>query len=154
MIQHIYPGVVFETNDEAEVKQNWSLDYNERYLDLLSENRDQVILEVAGHDHVLDIRYSHDEDGKYFRNLLIAPGITASDQYLPGFATFKVSNFIPKDLKGYFLDITKTYGMTHLPSLDELSYSTVNYRRDYGLKDLTPHGIKNLISHLSKKENL
>ena len=112
MIQHIYPGAVFETNDKKEIKKNWDDNYNERYIDLLYKNREQVIIEVAGHDHSEDLRYSRSQDGKSARNILVAAGITSNSDYLPGFSTFKVENFIPKDLMEYSLDITKTYGMT------------------------------------------
>lgn len=101
----------------------------------------------------MDVRYSNDEDGNSQRNLLVAPGITASDDYLPGFATFKVVNSIPKRLMSYYLDISQTYGMAQPPSLDQLGYSVVNYRKDYGLKDLRPESIKKMIKHLSMKEN-
>ena len=147
MIQHIYPGAWFYSKDEVVHTENtWMPTYNQRYVDMIYENRDRIIIEVAGHDHVEDIRYSRRQDGKSARSLLISNAVTLNNHDLPGFTTFKVENFVPTDLMQYSLDITPSFGMSHIPSFESLSYNVVNYKKDYGLKDLRPKTIEGFIN--------
>jgi hypothetical protein len=54
----------------------------------------------------------------------------------------------------YSIDITQTYGMKLLPTLDQMGYNTVNFKKDYGLKDLRASSIEKLMHHFSKKANV
>ena len=49
----------------------------------------------------------------------------------------------------YSIDITQTYGMKLLPTLDQMGYNTVNFKKDYGLKDLRASSIEKLMHHFS-----
>ena len=53
----------------------WGSDYKNRYFDLLLQYKDQIVIELAGHDHWEDLRYYEDSDGNSYRNLFIAAGV-------------------------------------------------------------------------------
>ena len=59
--------------------------YSERYFQILRTFKDQIVIEVFGHDHYADLRYHSsdsvpglkDADPKFdFHNLFVAPGVT------------------------------------------------------------------------------
>ena len=77
------------------------------------------MLEVAGHDHVADLRYS---DQKYsndtngtnysFHNIIISPSTTLTSFSMSGYTIFKVDpeTLIPNSLKMVYLPINQTIG--------------------------------------------
>lgn len=97
----------------------WGNDYKNRYFDMLLKYKDQLIIELAGHDHWEDLRYYEDSDGNAYRNLFIATGVSLDHNQLPGFNTMKIdeTSKIPKDLEETVLDVTYVYGMDTLPHL-------------------------------------
>ena len=52
---HIYPGAVYENK----VFDNFYLNYTIDYLAIHLKYKDNILLEVYGHDHIGDIRYNH-----------------------------------------------------------------------------------------------
>jgi hypothetical protein len=69
--------------------------------------KDQIVIEIGGHDHWEDIRVYENKDGDIYRNMIIATGISLDHGQLPGFNTFKVdSSLIPNSLIESSLDIT------------------------------------------------
>lgn len=77
------------------------------------------MLEVAGHDHIADLRYS---DQKYsndtngtnysFHNIIISPSTTLTSFSMSGYTIFKVDpvTLIPNSLKMVYLPINQTIG--------------------------------------------
>ena len=56
---HIYPGSqIWSKSDLGEVWDQWKSNYTTRYADIIRQYHSSIILEVAGHDHVSDLRYS------------------------------------------------------------------------------------------------
>ena len=51
LTDHVYPGTRFFE------EKMWHSDYTQRYFELLRSYAPQVALEVAGHEHITDIRY-------------------------------------------------------------------------------------------------
>ena len=115
----------------------WGSDYKNRYFDLLLQYKDQIVIELAGHDHWEDLRYYEDSDGNSYRNLFIAAGVGLDHNQLPGFNTLKVDEYtlISKDLELTVLDITKTYGLNDIPPLDSIPYHQINFKNNYGIND-------------------
>jgi hypothetical protein len=74
--------------------------------ELLKSHSHKIIVEVSGHDHVADVRYStynvtqpdnegflkppHPQLQKYYHNLIIYPGLTSNSYQNPGYAVFKI----------------------------------------------------------------
>jgi len=112
---HIYAGTQLWKNANG-VWNQWNANYTSRYSQIIRDNHDKVILEVAGHDHIGDLRYS---DQKYapenekngtsysFHNIIIAPSITLASDSLPGYTVFKLDEqtSIAKDLKMVFFPV-------------------------------------------------
>ena len=92
LISHIYAGARVNHDDTQSVSSMWDSDYNSRYFDLLLAYKDQVMLEVGGHDHWEDIRVYKNKHGDIYRNLIIATGVGLDHGQLPGFNTLKVAN--------------------------------------------------------------
>lgn len=100
---------------------------------IFKEYHDKIVLHVAAHDHVADLRYhnsdlpfssvaqstSSNSDLFYFHNTLYSPGTTGVDGTNPGYATFRIddSSLIPSGLKMTFINTQKTYGWTSIPSI-------------------------------------
>jgi hypothetical protein len=98
---------------------------------------------VAGHDHWEDLRYLDRLDNVPMRNMIVATGTCANHNQLPGFNTFEIdSSFVPKSLVMTSLDITKAYGKDIAPPLEDLTTYTLDFEKEYGIKDLTIDSIK------------
>ena len=112
---HIYAGTQVWNNSKG-LWDQWNANYTSRYSQIIRDNHEKVILEVAGHDHVGDLRYS---DQKYapidekkgtnfsFHNIIIAPSITLTSESLPGYTVFKLDDEtqIARDLKMVFFPV-------------------------------------------------
>jgi hypothetical protein len=129
---HIYAGARVKHDDSQSVSSMWDKDYNDRYFDLLLKYKDQVMLEVGGHDHWEDIRVYKNKDGDIYRNMIIATGVGLDHYQLPGFNTFKVENQMVIDLIETSLDITTVYGLDEIPPFDQLKTYTVDFSKTFG----------------------
>jgi len=101
------------------------------------------MLEVAGHDHIADLRYS---DQKYsndtkgsnysFHNIIVAPSTTLSSKSMSGYTIFKVDpeTLIPNSLKMVFLPINSTIAPN--PSKQQPMFRVFDYQY-FGVSDLT-----------------
>jgi len=140
---HIYAGSRVKHSDKLKMSDLWDTNWNKKYFDLLKDNKDRLVIELAGHDHWEDLRMYLDKDGNAYRNMFVATGVGMDHNQLPGFNTMKIDGktSVPKDLKEYILDITPTFGMDSLPKLDELNVRTVDFAKDFGIEDLTPQSI-------------
>jgi len=72
------------------------------YLNLSEKYKNKILLEVAGHDHCLDLRVTTSPTtGEIYRPLLIGGGVTLNDRQLSGFSTFKITRLATRafDLK-------------------------------------------------------
>ena len=63
IFSHIYAGGYVKHDDTAGVADNWTDESNSRYFDLLLQYKDQVLIEIAGHDHWEDLRSYENKDG-------------------------------------------------------------------------------------------
>ena len=112
-------------------------------MQILLKYSDKVILELAGHDHIADVRYHNhvlpNGEKTYFHNLLLSPGLSSKDGQNPGFAVFQIdkTTLVPWGLEMTFIDLAKTYGMENVPPLYEIPKFVMS-ASNYGLKDLTP----------------
>lgn len=87
------------------------------YAGILKKYHSQILLEVSGHDHIGDLRFSDqvfspDKDGTYaFHNILIAPSMTLSSDTQPGFTLFKIDKdtLLTRDLNMIFMPIEQTF---------------------------------------------
>lgn len=87
---------------------------------MLRRYRDQIIIEVTGHDHLADFRthsvheeydsesncmqkYSDDEDSHFFLGKMISPSITPGSDTQPGYTTFTLEDNQIKDVVMTFL---------------------------------------------------
>ena len=156
LTDHVYPGTRFFE------EKMWHGDYTQRYFELLRNYADQVVLEVAGHEHITDIRYhsSHnvfdlpDPEEKFlFHNLFIAPGVTPWYHQNPGVALFEISDdCIPHSLKFEFINMMSFKGQSQLEYAD-LTFKSLDLSAEYGLKDLTSEGIRDFRKFLADPEN-
>lgn len=56
---HIYPGTQIMTQkDGSEIWNQWKANYTTRYANIIRKYHNLIMLEVAGHDHVADLRYT------------------------------------------------------------------------------------------------
>jgi hypothetical protein len=78
---HIYPGARYKSGTE----ELWHPSDAETYLNIIKKYSDKIIIEIAGHDHLADLRY-HNTDypnavsssSSYFHNMIVAAGVTSS----------------------------------------------------------------------------
>ena len=107
-ITHIYAGARVKSNVTGTPEELWRPKYNKRYFDILSANKDKLIIEVGGHDHWESIRSFEDDDAQVYRNILIPTAIGMNKFQLPGFNTFKVdaNTLKPKELLQTTVDTT------------------------------------------------
>ena len=128
----------------------WHSEANARYFSLLLEHASQIAIEVAGHEHITDIRY-HSTDGLLdspspdspanFHNIFIAPGVTPWYSQNPGVAMFEVSDDgVPSGLKYEFLDMMSFEGSNSI-EYEDLSFKSLDLAEDFGLDLLTPDSI-------------
>jgi hypothetical protein len=101
------------------------------------------MLEVAGHDHIADLRYS---DQKYsndtqgtnysFHNIIVAPSTTLTSNSMSGYTVFKVDpeTLIANSLKMVFLPISSTIGPN--PSKQQPMFRVFDYQY-FGVSDLS-----------------
>ena len=101
--------------------------------------KEQIIIEIGGHDHWQDVRYYKNKQGEIYRNLLIAAAISPDHGQMPGFNTFKVEDQVVKDLVETNIDITKTYGLFAPPPLEDIP--TYSYDFSKILPDLSVESI-------------
>ena len=103
----------------------WVEKYNTIFRERILERfKDKILLEVAGHEHFGDIRYSHKgSDNKEFLKenekdishlLVVCPSVSPDTWVNPGYATFNLdeNNLIVKDLNFTFLHLESTYNST------------------------------------------
>ena len=119
-----------EHDDTATTWTLWKDDYMTKYFDLLSKYEDNIIIEVAGHDHWQDLRVNRDENGNH-RNLLIASSISLRYRNLPGFNTFRIDTdrLVAYNLVETTLDVTATYGHDELVPLKDIPSYEIDYEQ-------------------------
>lgn len=108
------------------------------------------MLEVTGHDHLGDLRYS---DQKYsndtngtnysFHNIIVGPALTYRSYSMGGYTVFKVDpeTLTPNSLKMVFLPINATKG-AH-PSKQQPMFRIFDYQY-FGVTDLTVQSMTKL----------
>ena len=156
LTNHIYPGAKYDSKS----KDLLTPESNEEYFGLLSEFRDNIVIEVCAHDHYADVRYhsSGNTTAKkfFFHNLIVSPGVTPIDGSNPGFGVFEVdaTTFIPRNLELHFLPLEKTYGWKSIPT----DISVFPFRRvelsQFGLTGLTAQDLSTFQNLLSFNDNL
>ena len=84
---------------------NWAEDQNQQdFYQILQANKDKILIEVTGHDHLSDFRThsadqifnkddecldtSRDEGSQYFLGKIISPSVTPGSDTQPGYTTF------------------------------------------------------------------
>ena len=132
---------------------NWFEDeYQQRYLKLLEDYRDKIVFEVAGHDHLSDLRTNKISlnDDEYYLNKVIFPGFTSSTSQQPGYATFWYDTDTGKatDLKMTFVNLQDTYGKSEQTAYTDLKWLEVDFNEKFGLEDLSGKSIHQLADRL------
>lgn len=165
---HIYPGSKHTSHYKTMIFPK----YNERYIRLINQYSDRVIMEIGAHDHYGDLRY-HDKDisdvdfndkvkvsklvqkarkeaspaenKEFFRNIFITPAVSPIKTNNPGVTLLEVDDLTlePQNLISHFFQLNK---YNEDSSVDE--FHIVNYQDDFGVTDLSPYGIHSLKSAL------
>ncbi len=116
---HIYAGQQVSRQIGEDVWNQWHANYTTRYANIVRNYHNLIMLEVTGHDHLADLRYS---DQKYsndtngtnysFHNIIVAPALTYRSYSMGGYTVFKVDpeTLTPNSLKMVFLPINATKG--------------------------------------------
>ena len=130
----------------------WYPEDDATYFALIQEYRDVIALELAGHDHYADVRHGvgldADGDEFNFHNLIIIPGVTPNHDQNPGVALLEIDGDVPKNMKMEFLDLEDTIGLTDIPAYEDLTFRSLDLKKDFGLKDLTPDGMSEFTASL------
>jgi len=109
-------------------------------MKLLEDYRDKIIFEVAGHDHLADVRtVKVDNSDDYYLNKVIFPGWTSATSNQPGFATFWYDTETSKatDLKLTFANLQDTIGKPETMPYTDLKWLNVDFDSQFGLKDFS-----------------
>jgi hypothetical protein len=56
-MSHIYAGARFSHNTKGKANQLWQDQYTDEYFRLMKDYKDQIIIEIGGHDHWEDLRF-------------------------------------------------------------------------------------------------
>lgn len=159
LISHIYESANFN----AKSFKNWAENERQtRFYQLMWAFKDRIILEVAGHDHISDLRthsasqlFNHidlclietpEYAGQYFTSKLINPGVTPIENSQPGFATFNYMSDSKTltDLKMTFLQIESTYGLPMDATIADMDFFEVDYKGIFGLNPINGEQINKL----------
>ena len=73
ILDHIYAGGRFKHDATKKAQSLWSPKYNEWYFDLWDKYKDNIIIELAGHDHWEDVRLNGNSKVGT-RNLIVSTG--------------------------------------------------------------------------------
>lgn len=130
------------------------------YAGILKKYHSQILLEVSGHDHIGDLRFSDqvfspDKDGAYaFHNILIAPSMTMSSDTQPGFTLFKIDKdtLLTRDLNMIFMPIEQTFSRD-ITIDSKFLFRVFDFQR-FGLKDLSVESVQKLLRNLSADSKL
>jgi predicted phosphodiesterase len=140
ILTHIYSGARLSHNKKNDANDLWNAADSKRYFNLAAKYKSKIILEIGAHDHWEDLRVYQNKDEPY-RNLLVSTGISPNQSNMPGFSTFEISNEgNASNLVLTTLDLIKTYGLSKIPVLDELTFNQLNFSK-YGFSDLSPSGL-------------
>ena len=60
IIDHIYAGLRVQHDSNSFMEDLWRDDYRDRYFNFLLKYKNQLVIEIAGHDHWEDLRYYED----------------------------------------------------------------------------------------------
>ena len=120
---------------------NWKEDTNqEKFLKLMKQYKDKIILEVTGHNHLSGLRYHQaDNDQEYYLTKVLFPSVTASSNTQPAFSTFEydTEQQIASKMQFTFLDLQDSIGLPEDTTIDELTWFTVDWEEEFGLEELT-----------------
>jgi hypothetical protein len=115
-----------------------------KFIEILREYKDRIIIEVGAHDHTSSLRYHSSRNVLdfpdpsthfFFKNLLVAPAIDPNKKNNPGISMFKVDDSgVPHNLKYEFLNLNPTYGLTDIPK--KLSFYSLDFASKYQLTNL------------------
>ena len=82
------------------MKALWNETYTREVARILETYSDRVMIEVCGHEHLADVRYSNgsvifNESSGFtgpqrYHNMIINPGVTSFDGQNPGFTLFNI----------------------------------------------------------------
>lgn len=93
-----------------------------------------------------------------FHNILIAPGVTASSGQNPSYALLDLLDTdVPSatNLTMVFLQVEKTYGWENVPfDYGQWPLVTVDFEKQYGVKDLSAEEIYGLMQRLKNDKDL
>ena len=153
---HVYSGARFLNEKMRDNNKN------ERFFQIVRDNAPQIAIEVAGHEHITDFRYhaSHNvldfDDPKeefFFHNIFIAPGVIPWYRQNPGVSMFEISDDgTPHSLKMEFIDMMSFKGRTSI-KYEDLTFRSLDLAADYGLKELTPQGLRHFRHFLEDPSN-
>ena len=117
VISHVYPGARFKEF------QLWNDKPNTIYFDVLERNKDKILIELAGHDHLASLRAAMADDERAYHNIFIAPSITPWYKNNPGVSSFEVTGqLMPQNLRSTYLNLQQTFGYEEPLPEDQLEF--------------------------------
>ena len=139
--------------------KNWRDEWRNRYYKMLTKNPHKLLIEVAGHTHIENMRvdtfWYHKNRNPFeaYRNVLIGTGMCPRNGQMPGFNTFKVDhkNQLPKSLIETSMDIFKMIGkdLKTVSNLKNIPVYEVDYEKQYGFKYLNGSSMRQTINNLT-----
>lgn len=102
---------------------NWEENsFQDSFFDIMLSNKDKIILEVTGHDHLAGLRSAPipGATGEYYLNKIVFPGLTSNTSQQPGFGTFiyDTDTTTASQLKMTFVDLNDSYDKPESTSYD------------------------------------
>jgi len=142
LMSHIYAGARVKHDNSYSTEDLWGERYDKAFFNEVRDHMDKIIMEVAGHDHWLDVRSYNDKHGDTFRNLLIGNALSPVRGQMPGYSRFKIEGQVAKGLIETSYDITDSYGKESVPSDYTLPKFVLDFEKSYGFEDLKANTIK------------
>ncbi len=118
-------------------------------MELMEANRDKIVMEVTGHDHLAGLRTAsvptalgkkkQEAESDYYLNKVIFPGMTGASYTQPGFGTFTYNTETQQAeaLKMTYVDVDGTIGLPKETDFNDLPWFNVDYDAKFDLKDLS-----------------
>lgn len=170
-MSHIYETVGGETNI---LELNWTEDsYQTEVFKILYDNKDKILIENAGHDHLADMRahsasrmFDSDnecmmvdpslQEEQFFMGKLINPSITPTRGSNPGYTTLEYHSDtnVLDNVHQTFLSLDSQAGLPYNAAYTDFEYLYIDYNEDFGLEQLTAGDIALLNERLMSNDAL
>jgi hypothetical protein len=147
---HVFPGMY----NPMERQQFWLDEFNNRFNEIMQKYGDKILMLNGAHTHISDVRASwmetnttsvqsllkgiKNERKAYYANF-VSPSFSPFYLNNPGFTVFDVDDKNGRifNITTHFLQLDKTYTQGE----HELVYHSVDYEKDFGIKEWSPQEI-------------